>query len=52
VLLRCRKCKRLDTQLLTGRWTLTQVRGYPDQDEIQRLETDLDIDIALRGPIT
>jgi hypothetical protein len=41
VLLRCIDCGHCDTETLSGHWTLSQVRGNPDMDELQRLEADL-----------
>jgi hypothetical protein len=47
VLLRC-GCGNLDTVTLPGKWTLAQVRGKADLDEIEKVELDLVVQIAKR----
>lgn len=42
VLRRC-QCGELDSILLSGRWTLAQVRGKADLDELERIEAELEV---------
>lgn len=42
VLRRCH-CGELDSIFLNGRWTLAQVRGKADLDELERIEVDLEV---------
>jgi hypothetical protein len=48
VLWRCAPCREVDSQTLTGRWTLQQIRGEVPTDR-ERIETDLEVKAAADG---